>query len=66
MRLSDTAPVKGKRRHDRIGRMLRMGETQDIDTTFAVTNGNPHYPQIWYSNKGMENPYADAERWYPE
>lgn len=49
-----------------VGRMLRMGETQDIDTTFAVTNGNPHYPQIWYSNKGMENPYADAERWYPE
>ena len=49
-----------------IGRMLRMGETQDIDTTFAVTNGNPHYPQIWYDQKGMTNPYADVERWYPE
>jgi len=49
-----------------VGRLLRMGETQDIDTTFAVTNGNPHYPQIWYDNKGMANPYADTERWYPE
>lgn len=49
-----------------VGRMLRTGETQDIDTTFAVINGNPHYPQIWYTQKGINNPYAEAERWYPE
>lgn len=49
-----------------IGRMLRTGETTDIDTTFAVTNGSPHYPQIWYDNKGISNPYASAQRWYPE
>ncbi len=49
-----------------IGRLLRTGETTDIDTTFAVTNGSPHYPQIWYDSKGISNPYASAERWYPE
>ncbi len=49
-----------------IGRMLRTGETADIDTTYAVTNGNPHYPQIWYDSLGKQNPYANAERWYPE
>jgi SrtB family sortase len=49
-----------------IGRMLRTGETTDIDTTFAVTNGSPHYPQVWYDAKGISNPYASSERWYPE
>lgn len=49
-----------------IGRMLRTGETVDIDTTYATTNGNPHYPQVWYDKNGKTNPYAGATRWYPE
>lgn len=49
-----------------IGRMLRTGETVDIDTTYATKNGNPHYPQAWYDKNGKTNPFAGAERWYPE
>lgn len=49
-----------------IGRMLRTGETKDIDTTYATVSGNPHYPQIWYDMKGTSNPYLDSENWYPE
>lgn len=49
-----------------IGRMLRTGETVDIDTTYSTKNGNPHYPQIWYDKNGKSNPFAGAERWYPE
>ena len=49
-----------------IGRMLRTGETKDIDTTYATVSGNPHYPQIWYDTKGISNPYLDSENWYPE
>lgn len=49
-----------------VGRLLRNGETTDIDETFATTNGNPHYPQIWYTQNGKTNPYANSEKWYPE
>lgn len=48
-----------------VGRMLRNGETTDIDTTYATTNGNPRYPQVWYDQKGRTNPFANASRWYP-
>ena len=49
-----------------VGRMLRTGETVDIDTTYSAKNGNPHYPQIWYDKNGKTNPFAGAVRWYPE
>lgn len=49
-----------------IGRLMRSGETTDVDTTYSVTNGNPHYPQIWYDQSGKQNPYANATKWYPE
>lgn len=49
-----------------IGRMLRTGETVDIDTTYATKNGNPHYPQAWYDKNKKTNPFAGAQRWYPE
>ncbi|MBE6826990.1 MAG: class B sortase [Ruminococcaceae bacterium] len=49
-----------------IGRMMRTGETTGIDTSYATISGNPRYPQIWYDAKGITNPYANADRWYPE
>lgn len=49
-----------------VARMLRTGETVDIDTTYAAKNGNPHYPQVWYDKNGKSNPFAGAVRWYPE
>ena len=49
-----------------IGRMLRTGETKDIDTTYSTVSGNPRYPQAWYDVKGISNPYVGADNWYPE
>lgn len=46
-----------------IGRMLRENESTAIDTSLAKVNENPRYPQAYYDKKGMQNPYADAEKW---
>lgn len=48
-----------------MGRMLREGEDLTVDTSKASLNTSPRYPQAWYSAKGLENPYADAEKWTP-
>lgn len=49
-----------------VGRLLRDGESETVDTTLAKTNENPRYPQIWYDKNGKTNPFKDAEKWYPE
>lgn len=49
-----------------VGRLLRDGESETVDTTLAKINENPRYPQIWYDKKGQTNPFALAEKWYPE
>lgn len=48
-----------------IGRMVRDGESTSVDTSLAVENPSPRYPQAWYDKKGQTNPYADAEKWMP-
>lgn len=48
-----------------IGRMLRDNESTMIDTSLAVANENPRYPQAYYDKLGKANPYADAEKWMP-
>lgn len=46
-----------------IGRMVRDGEDEAVDTTLAVPNANPRYPQAWYDKNGTTNPFANAEQW---
>lgn len=46
-----------------IGRMVRDGEDETVDTSLAVVNDNPRYPQIWYDKNGKTNPFAGAEQW---
>lgn len=46
-----------------IGRMLRDNESTAVDTSLAVVNENPRYPQAYYDKQGMQNPYADAAKW---
>lgn len=46
-----------------IGRMLRENESTTIDTSLAVPNENPRYPQAWYDKNGKTNPYADTPKW---
>lgn len=46
-----------------VGRMLRENESTAIDTSLAVANENPRYPQAWYDKNGKTNPFADAPKW---
>lgn len=48
-----------------IGRMVRKGESTSVDTSKAVMNDNVRYPQIWYDEHNLSNPYADAYQWKP-
>lgn len=47
-----------------VGRMVRDGEDETVDTSLAVKNSNPRYPQAYYDAKGLSNPYKSAEKWY--
>lgn len=46
-----------------IGRMVRDGEDETVDTSLAVANENPRYPQAWYDKNGKTNPFAGAAQW---
>ncbi len=48
-----------------VARMVRPGESAEVDVSKAVVNENPRYPQIWYDEHGQSNPYRDAPRWEP-
>lgn len=40
-----------------IARLVRPGESSEVDTSAAVANANPKYPQAWYDSHGLDNPY---------
>ena len=46
-----------------VARLVRDGESTAVDTSKAVVNSKPRYPQAYYSKKGMTNPYKNANRW---
>ena len=46
-----------------VARLVRPGESTDVDTSKAVKNPKPRYPQAYYDAKGKKNPYADAYKW---
>ena len=48
-----------------IGRLLREGETLDLDFSQIEVNENPRYPQKWYDSKGITNPFKNADYWDP-
>ena len=47
-----------------VARLVRPGESATVDTSKAVVNSKPRYPQAYYSKKGMTNPYKNASRWF--
>ena len=47
-----------------VARMVRDGEDAAVDVTGAQTNPNPRYPQVYYNNKGILNPFS-AGGWVP-
>lgn len=48
-----------------IARLQRDGESLSVDTSKAVKNENPKYPQAWYNANKKTNPYVDDTKWYP-
>lgn len=46
-----------------VARLVRPGESTGVDTSRAVWNANPRYPQAWYDSKKKANPYASSPRW---
>lgn len=48
-----------------VARLLRDGESTSVDTTLAVKNDNPRYPQAWYDANKKTNPYSGASNWNP-
>ena len=48
-----------------VGRLVREGEDNTVDTSKAVANNNPRYPDRYYQKKGLTNPYLNADKWIP-
>ena len=48
-----------------IGRLLRSGESEQVNTENIKINTNYRRPQIWYDKNGKVNPYAAYRSWAP-
>ena len=47
-----------------VARLVRPGESTGVDTSKAVVNSNPRYPQAYYTAKKIKtNPYKNASQW---
>lgn len=48
-----------------VGRLLRSGESESVNTEKVLVNSDYRRPQIWYDSKGKTNPYASYRSWHP-
>ena len=48
-----------------MARAVRPGESTDVDLTNIRVNSNPRYPQGYYTENNLSNPYKDYNKWYP-
>ncbi|MBE6716944.1 MAG: class B sortase [Ruminococcaceae bacterium] len=46
-----------------VARLVRDGESAEVDVSQAYKNTNQRMPQLWYDLKGIENPYAHYAIW---
>lgn len=46
-----------------VARMIRDGESEEVDVQGATQNENPRFPQLYYDVFGGSNPYADGSKW---
>ncbi len=42
-----------------VGRLIREGEDEQVNTSLVTANENPKYPQAYYDAKRIENPYKN-------
>ena len=48
-----------------MARMVRPGESEEVDTSEILYNPNPRYPNAYYEKNGLSNPYAKYSKWKP-
>lgn len=46
-----------------VARLVRPGESADVDLSRASVNSNPRYPQAYYDKKKQKNPFVNASQW---
>lgn len=46
-----------------VARLVRNGESAEVDVTKSAVNPSPRYPQAYYDKKKLDNPYLNAGRW---
>ena len=46
-----------------VGRLVRPGESSQVDTSKAVENSSPRFPQAYYDENKLTNPYKNAYKW---
>lgn len=46
-----------------MARLVRDGESADVDTSKAVQNENPRFPQAYYDKHNLNNPYKNDKNW---
>lgn len=44
-----------------MARLVRDGESAEVDVDAAVENENQRFPQAWYDKKGKKNPFKNAD-----
>lgn len=44
-----------------MARLVRDGESEEVDVSKATENENQRFPQKWYDKKGKDNPFVNAE-----
>lgn len=46
-----------------VGRLIRDGESPEVDVSAAYTNTNRRMPQLWYDLRGETNPHSQYAIW---
>lgn len=49
-----------------VARAVRAGESEAVNVEKTFNNKNIKYPQIYYDNRNIENPYINDKKWYPK
>ena len=64
-RAMDTGDYRADARIVIVARLVREAENPNVDTSKAVLNTNPKYPQKYCDIMNIENHYKNDEYWYP-
>lgn len=59
--LSTCDTVFGNARFVLMARLVRDGESAEVDVEKAQENENQRFPQAWYDKKGKKNPFRNAD-----